>query len=135
MKQKIYRNLLRLLTCSTPFLLSNSIALSERVKQEEVVEDQRQYQESSKDMRGLEGCVGNTPLVYLHSLSQLTGCHIYGKCEFMNPTGSVKGYFSSFLFSLHSDDISLILLFFLIIKIMTATIILTIFRSCSSLYS
>lgn len=34
--------------------------------------------------------VGHTPLVKLESLSKLTGCHIYAKCEFMNPSGSVK---------------------------------------------
>jgi cysteine synthase A len=27
----------------------------------------------------------NTPLIYLKSLSELTGCHIYGKCEYMLP--------------------------------------------------
>ena len=34
--------------------------------------------------------VGNTPLVYIESLSKITGCKIYGKAEFMNPGGSVK---------------------------------------------
>ncbi len=34
--------------------------------------------------------IGNTPLLYLKSLSELTGCEIYGKAEFMNPGGSVK---------------------------------------------
>ncbi|HVK60711.1 MAG TPA: pyridoxal-phosphate dependent enzyme, partial [Bdellovibrionales bacterium] len=34
--------------------------------------------------------VGNTPLVYIDSLSKLTGCNIYGKAEFLNPGGSVK---------------------------------------------
>jgi len=34
--------------------------------------------------------IGNTPLLYLKSLSDLTGCEIYGKAEFMNPGGSVK---------------------------------------------
>lgn len=34
--------------------------------------------------------VGQTPLVYFRSLSELTGCKIYGKAEFMNPGGSVK---------------------------------------------
>jgi cysteine synthase len=34
--------------------------------------------------------IGNTPLIYLESLSKLTGCEIYGKAEFMNPGGSVK---------------------------------------------
>ncbi len=34
--------------------------------------------------------IGNTPLIYIQSLSKLTGCEIYGKAEFMNPGGSVK---------------------------------------------
>jgi cysteine synthase A len=34
--------------------------------------------------------IGQTPLVYIRSLSELTGCKIYGKAEFMNPGGSVK---------------------------------------------
>ncbi len=38
----------------------------------------------------VSGKVGDTPLIYIRSLSELTGCHIYGKAEFMNPTGSVK---------------------------------------------
>jgi cysteine synthase A len=34
--------------------------------------------------------VGNTPLVYLREVSELTGCRILGKAEFLNPGGSVK---------------------------------------------
>ncbi len=34
--------------------------------------------------------VGNTPLVRLKGPSARTGCTILGKCEFMNPGGSVK---------------------------------------------
>jgi len=34
--------------------------------------------------------VGNTPLIYIQSLSQKTGCHIWGKAEFQNPGGSIK---------------------------------------------
>ena len=34
--------------------------------------------------------VGNTPLIKLRKASQLTGCNILGKAEFMNPGGSVK---------------------------------------------
>ena len=34
--------------------------------------------------------IGNTPLIRLNTLSELTGCAIYGKAEFMNPGGSVK---------------------------------------------
>ncbi len=34
--------------------------------------------------------VGNTPLVKLQAISELTGCDILGKAEFLNPGGSVK---------------------------------------------
>ncbi|OIP53585.1 MAG: cysteine synthase A [Helicobacteraceae bacterium CG2_30_36_10] len=34
--------------------------------------------------------IGNTPLVRLNTPSKLTGATILGKCEFMNPTSSVK---------------------------------------------
>lgn len=39
---------------------------------------------------GLAGLIGNTPLVRLQRASELTGCEILGKAEFMNPGGSVK---------------------------------------------
>ena len=39
---------------------------------------------------GFVGAVGETPLIRLHGLSELTGCEILGKAEFMNPGGSVK---------------------------------------------
>jgi len=38
----------------------------------------------------IEELVGNTPLVKLNRLSELSGATILGKCEFMNPTSSVK---------------------------------------------
>lgn len=34
--------------------------------------------------------IGNTPLLRINGLSDLTGCEILGKAEFMNPGGSVK---------------------------------------------
>ncbi|MGB1864065.1 MAG: pyridoxal-phosphate dependent enzyme, partial [Candidatus Puniceispirillum sp.] len=34
--------------------------------------------------------IGNTPLIKLRAASELTGCTILGKAEFMNPGGSVK---------------------------------------------
>jgi len=38
----------------------------------------------------IEALVGNTPLVRINSLSEESGANILGKCEFMNPTSSVK---------------------------------------------
>ena len=37
----------------------------------------------------IEG-IGNTPLIKLKAASELTGCNIYGKAEYLNPGGSVK---------------------------------------------
>ncbi len=34
--------------------------------------------------------VGQTPLIKIQTLSQATGCEIFGKAEFLNPGGSVK---------------------------------------------
>lgn len=45
---------------------------------------------SSSRYYGIEKHVGNTPLIRLRGLSELTGCEILGKAEFMNPGGSVK---------------------------------------------
>jgi cysteine synthase A len=39
---------------------------------------------------GFIGTVGNTPLIRLRGPSELTGCNILGKAEFLNPGGSVK---------------------------------------------
>ncbi|GLT40223.1 hypothetical protein SLA2020_143740 [Shorea laevis] len=43
-----------------------------------------------KPRNGVIDAIGNTPLIRLNSLSQATGCEILGKCEFLNPGGSVK---------------------------------------------
>ncbi len=39
---------------------------------------------------GFVGSIGDTPLIRLRGPSQLTGCNILGKAEFLNPGGSVK---------------------------------------------
>jgi len=38
----------------------------------------------------IDDLIGNTPLVKLNRLSELSGATILAKCEFMNPTSSVK---------------------------------------------
>ncbi|MCE6951611.1 cysteine synthase A [Cereibacter sphaeroides] len=40
--------------------------------------------------RDLADTIGNTPLIRLRKASELTGCEILGKCEFLNPGQSVK---------------------------------------------
>ncbi|CAO1626481.1 unnamed protein product [Sympodiomycopsis kandeliae] len=39
---------------------------------------------------GVAGLIGNTPLMRIESLSEMTGCEILGKAEFLNPGGSPK---------------------------------------------
>lgn len=41
--------------------------------------------------------IGNTPLFYISSLSKATGCNIYGKAEYLNPSGSVKDRVAKYL--------------------------------------
>lgn len=43
-----------------------------------------------KIAKNITELVGNTPIVRLNTPSQLSGATILGKCEFMNPTSSVK---------------------------------------------
>jgi cysteine synthase A len=40
--------------------------------------------------RGFVDAIGNTPLIRLRKASELTGCEILGKAEFLNPGSSVK---------------------------------------------
>lgn len=43
-----------------------------------------------KIAKNITELIGNTPMVRLNTPSRLSGATIIGKCEFMNPTGSVK---------------------------------------------
>jgi len=45
---------------------------------------------SLKYYRDFVDAVGNTPLIRLNGPSDATGCEIFGKAEFLNPSGSVK---------------------------------------------
>lgn len=37
---------------------------------------------------GIEGLIGDTPLIKLKSLSEATGCEIFAKCEYLNGAGN-----------------------------------------------
>lgn len=41
-------------------------------------------------VEGFSGAIGNTPLIKLNTLSEISQCNILVKAEFMNPGGSVK---------------------------------------------
>ncbi|KAI5798981.1 tryptophan synthase beta subunit-like PLP-dependent enzyme [Geopyxis carbonaria] len=51
-------------------------------------DDEAPLEEDIRD--GVEGCIGNTPLIRIRCLSEATGCEILGKAEFLNPGGSPK---------------------------------------------
>ncbi len=44
----------------------------------------------TSSVQNFTDAVGNTPLIRLRKASELTGCEIYGKAEFLNPGGSIK---------------------------------------------
>ncbi len=46
---------------------------------------------------GFLDSIGNTPLLRIRFASEATGCEILGKCEFMNPGGSVKDRAAKYL--------------------------------------
>lgn len=52
--------------------------------------EKKKKRRNGRGKDGLIGAVGNTPLIRINSLSDATGCEILGKCEFLNPGGSVK---------------------------------------------
>ncbi len=58
----------------------------------ETTSKQRAVRPATSERRylGIDRYIGGTPLVRLRRLSELTGCEILGKAEFMNPGGSVK---------------------------------------------
>ena len=54
---------------------------------------QTPFQQPGPDMQirdGIIDAIGHTPLIKLERASEMTGCTILGKAEFMNPGGSVK---------------------------------------------
>ncbi|CAL0317435.1 unnamed protein product [Lupinus luteus] len=50
----------------------------------------KKFVNKKKRNNGLVDAIGNTPLIRINTLSHATGCQILGKCEFLNPGGSVK---------------------------------------------
>ncbi|KAI8971649.1 tryptophan synthase beta subunit-like PLP-dependent enzyme [Mycotypha africana] len=53
-------------------------------------EQDQQQQLYPQYVEGVDGLIGNTPLMKIRSLSEATGCLILGKAEFLNPGGSSK---------------------------------------------
>lgn len=54
---------------------------------------------------GIEGLIGNTPMMLIKSLSKHTGNKIYAKLEFMNPGGSAKDRVALAIIKAHQHDL------------------------------
>src|SRR5215469_5631816 len=54
------------------------------------VTDPRRPMLSPAIRNGFIETIGNTPMIRLRKASEMTGCEILGKAEFLNPGGSVK---------------------------------------------
>ncbi|KAF2199647.1 PALP-domain-containing protein [Delitschia confertaspora ATCC 74209] len=53
------------------------------------IPDEGNEKRNKGDIReGIEGCIGNTPLIKIKSLSEATGCEILAKAEFLNGAGN-----------------------------------------------
>ncbi len=50
----------------------------------------RQLLHKRKVLSGYEQLIGNTPMIRLETLSEITGCEILAKVEFLNPGGTAK---------------------------------------------
>ncbi len=81
-----------LITCSLAAACGSIIILSMRRNKESSSNpaDASLMKGEGENENGLLSLIGNTKLVYIASLSRITGCHIYAKAEFMNPGGSSK---------------------------------------------
>lgn len=85
---------------SIPFLIASSVYIKQKQSQVTQCESETTPRVATKKQNhknGIESTVGNTPLIYLKSISEQTGCHIYAKAEFLNPTGSIKDRAAKFM--------------------------------------
>ena len=70
------------------FLSASSAKSRAKVAGEENGESETFHRSTKVD--NVINLIGKTPLVHIKSLSEDTGCQIYGKAEFVNPGGSIK---------------------------------------------
>ncbi|OBZ87358.1 Cysteine synthase 2 [Choanephora cucurbitarum] len=80
--------LIGLLSGSALTLLATGLFSYLTKKEEEEKDDQPSLLPSI--VEGVDGLIGNTPLMKIRSLSEATGCIVLGKAEFLNPGGSSK---------------------------------------------
>ncbi|KAF2013202.1 PALP-domain-containing protein [Aaosphaeria arxii CBS 175.79] len=67
---------------------SSSPSRKSRNRQRPNVKDHEGSAEHDGIKEGIEGCIGNTPLIKIKSLSEATGCEILAKAEFLNGAGN-----------------------------------------------
>ncbi|KAL9550629.1 hypothetical protein PS6_005431 [Mucor atramentarius] len=83
--------LVGLLTGSALTLLATGLFSYLRHDEVEQAEEEEQVPDMQPDIvEGVDGLIGNTPLMKIRSLSEATGCLVLGKAEFLNPGGSSK---------------------------------------------
>lgn len=81
----------RLQAARSPFPLNNhNVTLQDNSKAAAPSQQPQQYAPSVPyEIRtGIEGTIGNTPLIKIKSLSDATGCEILAKAEFLNGAGN-----------------------------------------------
>lgn len=66
------------------------VRLEDHTKKELATEQPANFIRTTNDeiVTGIEGLIGNTPLIKLKSLSEATGCEILAKAEFLNGAGN-----------------------------------------------
>lgn len=69
---------------------SKSNGLPIVLEQEDEGSDHAQMKSLPPVRNGVEGLIGNTPMIKIKSLSDATGCTVLGKLEMQNPGGSAK---------------------------------------------
>ncbi|KAG1084534.1 hypothetical protein G6F42_021745 [Rhizopus arrhizus] len=83
--------LVGLLTGSALTVLATGLFSYLRHDDAEQAEEEEQVPDMQPDIvEGVDGLIGNTPLMKIRSLSEATGCLVLGKAEFLTPGGSSK---------------------------------------------
>ncbi|KAF2498416.1 PALP-domain-containing protein [Lophium mytilinum] len=66
----------------------NIATASDHVVLRDLSNDSSPHLPEGEIREGIEGCIGNTPLIKIKSLSDATGCEILAKAEFLNGAGN-----------------------------------------------
>ncbi|KAI1432172.1 cysteine synthase-like protein [Xylaria sp. CBS 124048] len=88
-QKRIWERRKRRISSSAPSVegKSNASLSSVSLEDHETIKDSLSLR-SHGIVSGIEGCIGGTPLLEIHSLSEATGCTILAKAEFLNGAGN-----------------------------------------------